>query len=241
MQNNKIQQNIELLQWFYRFLNIGKFLEKFIQQKDLSDLAVDSPIATWDKKNFVLKWAVVKKILSDIYANPGKKNIFWYMVEINSFRWIFSITREMIDTQKDFQIFLDKKLKDKSFAFEQVIRFLRNVLNHIETADVMLKIEDFVKQKDFILKEKKLSIISFDIKYADYFVEWKWSKSYGLDIKIDFSKLKEGQKIFDIVPLHQIYLLAEFCFNLSEVFRSVMRVGGKKTTKKFKSKFQREK
>jgi hypothetical protein len=79
----------------------------------------------------------------------------------------------MIDTQKDFQIFLDKKLKDKSFAFEQVIRFLRNVLNHIENADVMLKIEDFVKQKDFILKEKKLSIISFDIKYADYFVEWK--------------------------------------------------------------------
>ncbi len=241
MQNNKIQQNIELLQWFYRFLNIWKFLEKVIQQKDFSDLAVDSPVATWDKKNFVLKWAVVKKILSDIYANPGKKNIFGYMVEINSFRWIFSITREMIDTQKDFQIFLDKKLKDKSFAFEQVIRFLRNVLNHIENADVMLKIEDFVKQKDFILKEKKLSIISFDIKYADYFVEWKWGKNYGLDIKIDFSKLKEWQKVFDVVPLHQVYLLAEFCFNLSEIFRSVMRVGEKKTAKKFKSKFQRRK
>jgi hypothetical protein len=62
-----------------------------------------------------------------------------------------------------------------------------------------------------------------------------------LDIKIDFSKLKEWQKVFDVVPLHQVYLLAEFCFNLSEIFRSVMRVGEKKTAKKFKSKFQRRK
>lgn len=233
MQNNKIQQNIELLQWFYRFLYLWKFLEKYIKQKDISSDAVDSAIHTWDKKNFVLKWTVVKKILSDIYSNPDKKNIFWYMVEINSFRGIFSVMREMIDTQKNFQIFLDKKLKDKSFAFEQVIRFMRNVLNHIETADFKLKIDDFVKQKTFLSKEKKISKIKFDLKYADYFVEWKWSKNYGLDIEIDFGKLKEGQKIFDIVSLHQIYLLSEFCFNLSEVFRSTMRVGEKKVIKKF--------
>jgi len=233
MVNSKIQQNIELLQWFYRFLYLWKFLEKFIKQKDISSDAVDSPITTGDKKNFVLKWTVVKKILSEIYSNPNKKNIFWYMVEINSFRWIFSVTREMIETQESFQMFLHKKLKDKAFAFEQIIRFLRNVLNHIETADVMLKIEDFVKQKDFLLKEKNISKIEFDLKYSDYFVEWKWSKEYGLCIEIDFGKLKEGQKVFDIVPLHQIYLLSEFCFNLSEVFRSVMKLGEKKVIKKF--------
>ncbi len=181
--------------------------------------AQDCKIYTWGKKNFILKWTVVKKILSDIYAHPDKKNIFWYMVEINSFRGIFSVMREMIDTQKNFQIFLDKRLRDKAFAFEQVIRFMRNVLNHIETADFKLKIDDFIKQKTFILKEKKISKIKFDLKYADYFIEWKWSKDYGLDIEIDFGKLKEGQKIFDIVSLHQIYLLSEFCFNISEVFR----------------------
>ena len=74
------------------------------------------------------------------------------MVEINSFRGIFSVTKEMIETQKSFEIFLKKKLKDKYFAFEQVIRFMRNVLNHIETADINLKVDDFVKQKDYILK-----------------------------------------------------------------------------------------
>lgn len=219
MQSDKIQQNIQLLQWFYRFLYLWKFLEKQIKIKDMSVDVQDCRIHTWDKKNFVLRWMVIKKILSDIYSNPDKKNIFWYMVEINSFRGIFSVMREMIETEKKFELFLKKKLKDKYFAFEQVIRFMRNVLNHIETADVKLKIDDFVKQKTFILKEKKLSKIKFDMKYADYFVERKWGKDYGLDIEIDFGKLKEGQKVFDIVDLHQVYLLAEFCFNISEVFR----------------------
>ncbi len=223
MADNKIQQNLELLQWFYRFLYLWKFLEDVIKKKDMSASVVDLPIATSDKKKFVLKWSVIKKLLSNIYAHPDKKNIFWYMVEINSFRGIFSVTREMIDTQWDFQIFLQKKLQDNYFAFEQMIRFFRNVLNHIETADIKLKITDFIKQKDYILKGEKLKKIRFNFKYAEYFTEWKWSKEYGLDIEIDFSKLKEWQKIFEIASIHQMYLLSELCFNLSEIFRGTMK------------------
>lgn len=233
---NKIQQNIELLQWFYRFLYLWKFLEKYIKSHDISADAIDFPIPTSDKKNFVMKWAMVKKILSDIYAHPDKKNIFGYMVEINSFRGIFSVMREMIETQETFQKFLTEKLKDKYVAFEHIIRFFRNVLNHIETADVKIKLDDYLKQKDYLSKGQNISKLSFVMKYADYFVEWKWSKEYGLDITIDFRALKEWQKVFDIVPLHQVYLLAEFCFNLSEIFRSTMKVAPKKVTKRFYKK-----
>lgn len=112
-------------------------------------------------------------MLSDIHAHPDQKNIFGYMVEINSFKGIFSVMREMIETQENFQLFLAQKLQDKYFAFEHIIRFLRNVLNHIETADIKIKITDFIKQKDYLSKEKQISKISFDMKYADYFVEWK--------------------------------------------------------------------
>lgn len=237
MLTTKIQQNIELLQWFYRFLYLWKFLEKFIKDQDISAHASDFPIHTWEKKNFVLKWAIVKKMLSDIHAHPGQKNIFGYMVEINSFKGIFSVMREMIETQENFQLFLTQKLQDKYIAFEHIIRFLRNVLNHIETANIKIKITDFIKQKDYLSKEKQLSKISFDMKYADYFVEWKWSKEYGLRIEIDFYALKEGQKLFDIIPLHQVYLLAEFCFNLSEIYRgSIRKPLPKKTNKKFYKK-----
>ena len=145
MISKKIKDNIQLLQWFYRFLYLWKFLENVIKYNDMSKYALDFAIPTSDKKNFLLKWAVIKKLLSEIYSNPSKKNIFGYMIEINSFRGIFSVTREMIETQKSFEIFLQKKLKDKYFAFEQVIRFMRNVLNHIETADINLKVDDFVK------------------------------------------------------------------------------------------------
>ena len=236
MLNKNIQQNIELLQWFYRFLYLWKFLEKYIKSHDISPDVIDFPIPTWDKKNFVMKWTIVKKILSDIYKHPDKKNIFGYMVEINSFRGIFSVTREMIETQETFQKFLSEKLKDKYIAFEHIIRFFRNVLNHIETADVKIKLDDYLKQKDYLSKWQHISKLLFTIKYADYFVEWKWSKDYGLDIEIDFHNLKEWQKMFDIIPLHQVYLLAEFCFNLSEIFRSTLPVAPKKVNRKFYKK-----
>lgn len=224
-----IKQNIELLQWFYRFLHIWKFLEKYIRSHDISPQAEDFPVHTWDKKKFVMKWSIVKKILSEIYLHPDKKNIFWYMVEINAFKGIFSITREMLETQADFQLFLRHRLKEQYDTFEQIIRFLRNALNHIETADVKITLDNFIKQKDYLSKEKHISKIVLDIKYADYFIERTGSKEYGLDITIDFRSLKAGQKIFDIIPLHQTYLLAEFCFNLSEIYRGVVQRAAKKT------------
>lgn len=236
MMKKNIQQNIELLQWFYRFLYLWKFLEKYIKSHDISVDAVDFPIQTSDKKNFIMKWTVIRKLLSDIYAHPDQKNIFGYMVEMNSFRGIFSITREMIETQPLFQKFLQKKLKDNYFAFEHIIRFLRNALNHIETADVKITLDNFIKQKDYLSKEKHISKLSFALKYADYFVEWTGSKDYGLNISIDFRALKIWQKIFDIVPLHQIYLLAEFCFNFSEIFRITMKIGSKKAKTKIYKK-----
>jgi hypothetical protein len=95
------------------------------------------------------------------------------MVELNSFKGIFSVTREMIEMQQDFQLFLQKKLQDNYVAFEHIIRFLRNVLNHIETADVKIKIDDFIKQKDYLSKAQQIFKLSFDMKYADYFVERK--------------------------------------------------------------------
>ncbi len=82
------------------------------------------------------------------------------------------MTREMIETQPAFRSFLKKRLKEDYFAFEQIIRFVRNVLNHIETADVRIKLDDFIKQKDYLSKDQHVADLSFLMKYAEHFVEW---------------------------------------------------------------------
>jgi hypothetical protein len=38
-------------------------------------------------------------------------------------------------------------------------------------------------------------------------------------IYVDFKKLKDGQSLFDVISLHQLYMLSELCYNISEVFR----------------------
>ena len=213
---------IELLQWYYKFLYIWKFLEQIAKTNDLSNLVNDTPVVTWPNTRFVLRWSFIKKILSDIYHNPDRKNVFGYITEISSIRWIVSITRELIENNEKFAKFTQKKLKKQFFPFEQTIRFIRNVLNHTLDPNISLKETDFAWQKWF-LNEQEKDTIFFKFKYSDFFQEWTWNKDYGIDIKVDFSKLWKWKSLFDIINLHQMYLICELCYNLAEVYKSTTK------------------
>ena len=80
--------------------------------------------------------------------------------------------RELLDTNIKFQNFVQTKLKDQYFSFEQIIKLTRNVLSHTTTASINLKTDDFIKQKDY-LKNEKDPIVKFEFIYAKYFPEWK--------------------------------------------------------------------
>jgi hypothetical protein len=62
--------------------------------------------------------------------------------------------RELIENDENFRNFLKDTLKDQYFPFEQTIRFVRNVLNHGTTHNLLIKLEDYEVQKDFILSPK---------------------------------------------------------------------------------------
>lgn len=209
---------IELLQWYYKFLYIWKFLEQIAKTSDLSGQVTDTPVMTWANTRFVLRWSFIKNILSDIFHNPDKKNVFGYITEISSIKWITSITRELIENDVIFEKFVQKKLKKQFFPFEQIVRFVRNVLNHTLDPNISLKESDFAWQKWFLWDQDKDTIF-FKFKYADFFTEWTWNKDYWIDIQVDFSKLWKGNSLFDIINMHQLYLICELCFNLSEVFK----------------------
>jgi len=186
--------------------------------KDFSKDVEDNKIATGDKSYFVIKGKTVKPLLEHIYKNPDKKNLFGYLVEISAFRGLFSTLKELIDNEPVFEKFLKQKFTKQYVVFEQIIKFLRNVLSHSTTSHVNLKTDDFVKQRDY-LKKNVDTLLDFKFVYADFFPEWKGSKEYGMRIYVDFKKLKDGQSLFDVISLHQLYLLSELCFNISEVFR----------------------
>lgn len=201
-------------------------MEQVILTNDLSDLAMDLPIKTGNKNSsFLLRGSLVKNLFHTIHKNPQKRNVYGYLTEISAFKWIFSVMRELIENDVSFREFLKTRLDNQYFPFEQMIRFLRNVLNHSTTTDLTLKLEDYEIQKDFILSPKVQRVnklagsakITLDFIYAKHIVERKGSPDYGVHLQIDFNILRPGLVLEKLVSWHDLYLLAELCFNLSQL------------------------
>lgn len=207
-------------------------MEQVMMTNDLSDLAIDLPIMTGGNSSFGLKESLIKRLLSTIYAHPQQRNVYGYLTEISAFRGIFSLMRELIENDAAFREFLKTTLKDQYFPFEQTIRFLRNVLNHTTSSGLIIKLEDYEIQKDFILSPKVQRVqklngsakISLDFLYAKYISQRKGSENYGLKIEIDFASLKSGLALEKLITWHDLYLLSELCFNLSQIAEHQLKV-----------------
>ncbi len=173
----------------------------------------------------MLKEGVIKQLLTSLHQHPDKRNIYGYLTEMSAFRGIFSIIRELIEGNEKFREFLKNLLQDQYFPFEQMIRFLRNVLNHSTSSGLHLKLDDYDIQKDYILspKQQRLNklggsaVIELDFVYAKYIPQRKGSPDYGVQLRLDFARLQPGMEIERLVSRHTLYLLAELCFNLSQL------------------------
>lgn len=172
-----------------------------------------------------MKEGVIKQLLTSLHQHPDKRNIYGYLTEMSAFRGIFSIVRELIEGNEKFREFLKNLLQDQYFPFEQTIRFLRNVLNHSTSSGLHLKLDDYDIQKDYILspKQQRLNklggsaVIQLDFVYAKYIPQRKGSPDYGVQLRLDFASLQPGMEIEKLVSRHTLYLLAELCFNLSQL------------------------
>lgn len=216
--NTKSKQQIVLLQGYYKYLYLWNFLNHVIKQNDLSKYALDLSLDTGDDTSFTLNGATIKKQLADIYKHADKKNFFWYITEISAFKGIFGVMRELLENNEEFYEFIKKKLGKQFFPFDQITRFCRNVLVHAMDANISLVRENFYAQKSYLKEQEKHKIV-FTFKYANYLKVRKWSKDYGVYIKVDFNKLRAGKAFFSVVSLHELYMLAELCYNLGEIFK----------------------
>lgn len=216
---------LKLIQGYYHFLSLGKFMEGVILSNDLSKIAIDYPVKTSENSSFLIKKSLLSSLLSSCHANPDKRNVYGYLLEISAFKGIFSSIRELIESNAPFRNFLKTKLGDQYFPFEQSIRFLRNVLNHATTEKLEIKIEDFDIQRDYILSPKvqrvntlkKSAKINLNFIYAEHIPEWQGSQDYGVHFTLDFNLLKPGIQLESLISRHNLYLLAELCFNLAQI------------------------
>ncbi|MDR0649945.1 MAG: hypothetical protein LBG59_00620 [Candidatus Peribacteria bacterium] len=210
-----MQQYIELLQGYYKFLSLGKFFENQAQTTPLF-LSHHLPIATGDHTKFSINAELTSSLLTEIHKHPHSKNVFGYLVEISAFRGIFSVMREMIENLPRFRNALKAIFADQYLPFEQTIRFLRNVLSHSSTPSLLIQQEDFQKQKEF-LASQKVKEIRLHFLYHTHLPEWEGSPEYVCEAIINFSSLHAGTSLRKVVTLHQMYMLSELCYNITKV------------------------
>ena len=216
---------LRLIQGYYHFLMLGKFMERLMLTNDLSDLAMDYPLRTGKNTSFMLKERMLKRLFTSFYGHQEQRNVYGYLTEVSAFRGIFSVMREMIENDANFREYLKDLLRDQYFPFEQLIRFLRNVLNHTTTSSLKLKLEDYEVQRDFILSPKVQRVqklngsarITLDFHYSKYVAQRKGSLEYWIQLSIDFKKLKPDLQLEKLVSWHQLYLLSELCFNIAQL------------------------
>lgn len=213
-----IRKSLQLLQWYYHFLYLWKFLENVIQHNDLSPYAQDIPLATGEKTSFTIKWSTIKTLLTEIHKQPDKKNLFWYMVETNAWRGIFSIMRELLQDKDSFQKFVQLTTGDQYFWFEQIIIFVRNILTHSIDSNRTIDKDGIVRQKSYLMDRNAYNI-HFDFHYADYIAAWKGSKTYGINLKLNFKHIRQWQALLDVISVHHMYLLVELCYNLCALYQ----------------------
>lgn len=102
---------LKLLQGYYYFLSLGKFMEQVILTNDLSDLAMDLPIKTGrTNSSFQLRGNLIHNLLHSIHKNPQKRNVYGYLTEISAFKGIFSVMREAIENDAQCRDFLKLQL-----------------------------------------------------------------------------------------------------------------------------------
>jgi hypothetical protein len=128
--------------------------------------------------------------------------------------------RELIENSPVFKRFLQEKISSQYLPFEQVIRLTRNVFAHSYDPKLTIIKENFIHQKVY-RSSKGITKMHFLFKYAEYWEERQGDKDYGLDISINFEKLKAGTPLYTAFPLHQLYLFCELCYNLTKVFNAL--------------------
>jgi hypothetical protein len=124
----------------------------------------------------------------------------------------------LIEQYPQYEAFAREVFGAEYEAFEQIIRFLRNVFSHASVSTLQIKKDDFLKQKRYLTVHKNLQL-KVHLPPSSGTLHSYFDDLEKQIITIDFSQLKEGLPLHQLLPSIQQQTLALACVRLAQAFR----------------------
>lgn len=199
---------------YFLYLHLGYFYSNLSKQENLSINVRDIPVRTDDQHIYTLKEDIIKRSLSDIYERRNKIDFFSYYILIDSIRGITMTMVEMLKVSEIKNLFLIHIFNNNNIScrnFQEVTKFIRNILSHNTRDGFELRVKDFERQKNRLAKKSITQIdFIFDYNCSPICIN---RENYIVESCIKFNGIKDGMVYTDVISEQQSLMFIELCYN----------------------------
>lgn len=215
----------------FRHLCISFFYAELSKRIQFERIVSSIEVYTGDN-HYILHQDMIKETLRLIYDRPHDVDPFSSVALVHVVRGIASALREAVKNSTLEAALVHHVLHDRDHYqhFKAALLFIRNVLTHAFTSNVII-LDDYI-ERDRKAWEKTHhgSPIRFRYDYAPPLskIQLPGAKKRGVcvDIRIDWESITTGlTKYTDVVSVFQTFLFAEFCHNALNYLTHLCRQG----------------
>lgn len=215
-----LEDALLLVEQNFYFLHAGQFFGKLAKEAQFDESLLDVSLACDAVHTYRFHPQFTKAVLEDAKAHLGQVSLFDYFVAFNAFRGIGMAMVEAMRLESGFNDFLHHHLDEQYESFYDILSFVRNVLSHNIHAEIALNAKDYEGTLKRIRRMGRNPEVELAFLYSRDLPQIPAPhEGYGFTCKVNFESLKEGMEFLEILPLWELFMLSEACFNLVQVFR----------------------
>jgi hypothetical protein len=215
-----LEDALLLVEQNFYFLHAGQFFGKLAKEAEFEDALLDVALTCDRVHTYHFHPKFTKAVLEDAKENAGKVSMFDYFVAFNAFRGICMAMVEAMRLESTFTAFLKAGLGERYEEFYDLLSFVRNVLSHNIHAEIALNARDFDGTLKRIRRMGRTPKVAFSFIYEQDLPQIiPPYEGYGFACEVDFEALEEGMEFLEIIPLWELFMLSELCFNLVQGFK----------------------
>jgi hypothetical protein len=216
-----LEDALLLVEQNFYFLHAGQFFGKLAKEAEFDESLLDVSLVCDNVHTYRFHPRFTKAVLEDAKNHPSQVSLFDYFVAFNAFRGIGMAMVEAMRLETDFSDFLHIHLGEQYESFYDILSFVRNVLSHNIHAEIALNAKDFEGTLKRIRRMGRNPEVTLEFLYTRDLPQIPAPhEGYGFVCKVNFESLKEGMEFLEILPLWELFMLCEVCFNLVQVFKS---------------------